>query len=122
MSGSPTYEIVTIDMVHNNNFDYHNLDLELGSGEANENVTIFKLNNVNSNNYHITGIAGGTAGKRIILYDSSSQTLTVDDDDNGSLAANRILTLGNATLANEGTVELVYDGDANRWIVINLRG
>lgn len=120
--GKPTsYKLGSIIIsTPNPNTRFDNLNLDLAG--ANQNNLILKIIG-STNGYTITGIAGGVDGRHLILYNPNGVNMTVDNDSNQSLAVNRILTLANGSIAtsNQGTVELVYDGAAQRWIVINIR-
>lgn len=67
----------------------------------------------------ITGIAGGTEGKIVILYTSSSNTITLKHLSTSSLDINRILTntLADVTVTN-GAISLIYDDDSNCWRIL----
>ena len=64
----------------------------------------------------VTGIASGTPGRRLVLQ-ATGGPLTLKNDDAGSDAANRILTSSgaDATIPDEQTAILVYDGTSQRW-------
>jgi len=118
-TGTPTkYRITGIPITTsapNQNFDNMNYDL---SG-ANVDVVIFRLGA--GHNYTISGISGGTDGRHIIIYNSNGVNLTINSM-SSSIPANNIDTLGSATATSGvGTIELVYDGTLNKWIVINIR-
>ena len=70
----------------------------------------------------ITGLQGGTDGRRITISNISAFGLTLAHDSASSTAANRILC-PNSTLivirAN-GAVDLWYDGTSSRWRVISV--
>lgn len=116
---SPTkYKIAPIPIVTtapNQNFDNVNLDLN----GANLDIVVFRLGP--AHNYTISGITGGTDGRHLIIYNSSAVNLTINSM-SSSIPANNIDTLGSATATSGvGTLELVYDGTLNKWIVINIR-
>lgn len=70
--------------------------------------------------FTIRGVASGVDGKRVILYNTTAQNMTLNHEDAGSTAANRIRTntgLAAATVG-EGAVELVYDATQSRWIMV----
>ena len=69
---------------------------------------------------NITGIAGGVAGRVIVLVNIGSSTITLNNENTGSTAGNRIHLAGasDVILAGDGTVTLLYDGTAARWRMI----
>lgn len=74
--------------------------------------------------FSIAGIAGGRNGRVLILYNTTSQTMTISNDSGTeATAANRIYTLTGADVATTGTgaVTLIYDTTAQRWIVTAIR-
>jgi hypothetical protein len=96
-----------------------------GSGNHNLNTSTanyVKINQGSSNNFSITGIAGGTDGKVIILQHSGSGTMTLRNDNNGSSSSNRILTQTGSDISTsgQGVYTLVYDSGLSRWIVIGV--
>lgn len=118
-TGTPTrYRIANIPIVTiapNQNFDNVNLDL----GGVNGDIVIFRMGPLH--NYTISGIAGGTDGRHLIIYNSSAVNLTINSM-SSSIPANTIDTLGSSTsTSGVGTIEFVYDGTLAKWIVINIR-
>ena len=102
----------------------HNLDLQLGVGETNEGVTVVNLILLPSN-IKITGIQDGVDGQHLFVYNSNTNNIVfLDESDTkslGSLAENRIKVLASSeTLAGEGCVELIYDGNYQRWVLISI--
>ena len=99
---------------------YNNLDLDLLG--ANIDKTLFRLTDRTAN-YTLTGIAGGTNGRHIVLFNVSSSNFKLEDEDTNSLAINRMITLSGGAIATsgQGTAELVYDGTLQRWVIIALR-
>lgn len=73
--------------------------------------------------YNITGIAGGTPGRKIAILNYTSQTMTVNYNNAGSAAGNKILIGGSADLAISGfgAVELTWSASANAWIVTGYK-
>lgn len=73
--------------------------------------------------FSITGLAGGTAGKQVIIHNQTSQRMTIARESSSSVAANRILTGTGSdiqTAAGTGTtgsVTLTYSAILSRWIV-----
>jgi hypothetical protein len=103
------------------------------SGSTNNNVTFDGLTPANQTSYArlaaaagaftITGFAGGQNGKYLTINNSSGQTLTVANQNAGSLAANRISTgSGNLIIPSGGIVNLQYSPTDSRWIVRSLGG
>ncbi|SEP92708.1 hypothetical protein [Flavobacterium urocaniciphilum] len=118
-TSSPTkYKIIGVPIVTvapNQNFDNLNLDLN----GANIDVVVFRL--AAGHNYTISGISGGVDGRHVIIYNSSAVNLTINNM-SSSNPLNHIDTLGSATATSGvGTIEFVYDGMLNKWIVINIR-
>lgn len=94
----------------------HNVDLLIGSGEANEFKTIIRIYNT-SGNTEITGIQAGTDGQHIWLYPQDDK-LTLKDEDDDSIAVNRIGHNNKLNIEQYEMVELVYDGTRSRWIIM----
>lgn len=65
--------------------------------------------------YSITGIAGGQNGRIITLHNTVAQTLTLEDEDAGSTAANRLALNGDQVLVLDEVAELQYDATSSRW-------
>lgn len=63
----------------------------------------------------ITGLAGGVSGRWIRVHNVGSGTMLLDSENTNSLSRNRIR--GSAVIPKYGSVDLVYDGLAARWIV-----
>lgn len=94
----------------------HNFSLTAG-------VSLLRANNASA--LVLTGLAAGTPGQRVLLRSVGAGAVAIANDDAGSTAANRILTgtLGTLTLlAGSGTLGLVYDGTASRWIATSSPG
>ena len=74
--------------------------------------------------YSISGIAGGTSGKRITLVNYTTQTLTINHNSVNSTAGNKLLIGGAAdlVLGAYGAVELNYISAANAWFVTGYKG
>lgn len=65
----------------------------------------------------ITGFANGQNGKLLHVVNASSQTVTLNHQDSGSAAGNRIVTSSGANIsipAGAG-IDLVYDSTDSRW-------
>jgi LEA14-like dessication related protein len=98
---------------------FDNLDLNVGG--VNLDKVIFRLNTGVSMNFTIRGIKGGTDGRHIIIYNTSTGNMKVDHL-MSSNPINSIDDLGSGTQTNGiGTVELVYDGVTKKWLIINVR-
>jgi hypothetical protein len=72
--------------------------------------------------FSISGIAGGVDGKLLVLFNSTSQTITISNDNASSTAANRIWTLnsvGDLVFAGKVAVKLIYSAADSRWIVVS---
>lgn len=69
----------------------------------------------------ITGLAGGVAGRVVILFNVGSFALHLANDDAGSAAANRIMVGPNTmAIAPNESVRLWYDGTSSRWRVVGF--
>lgn len=68
--------------------------------------------------FTITGIANVANGKSCVLYNATTQIMTVSNEDANSTAANRIHTMDGANIVTvgEGNVTLFYDPTGARWI------
>jgi hypothetical protein len=100
------------------NFAFDNLNLNLAG--ANSDVVIFRFTGSTAN-FSIKGIAGGTTGRHVILYNSSPVNMKIEHL-LSSTSANSIDTIGTSTSTSGiGTVEMVYDGSIQKWIVIAIR-
>lgn len=119
-ANSGKYGIVDISIpviVVNQVFD--NLDLNVDG--INLNKIIFRLNTGSAMNFTVRGIKGGTDGRHIIIYNTSTGNMKVDHL-MSSNPANSIDDLGSGTQTNGiGTVEMVYDGVNKKWLIINVR-
>ncbi|ESU18746.1 hypothetical protein FCR2A7T_21490 [Flavobacterium cauense R2A-7] len=113
------YKVAAVKMLTPvSNFTFDNLDLQLNG--VNAGVVVFRLYG-STQNFSIKGITGGTNGRHIILYNSSAVNMKMDHM-LSSIAPNNIDTIGASTSTSGiGTVELVYDGSASKWIVIAIR-
>lgn len=71
----------------------------------------------------ITGIAGGTGGRFIMIWNVTGQTVTLSNDDANSTAANRIYCKAATNVAlnaNRGGALLIYSSAVSRWIVVAI--
>ena len=76
-----------------------------------------------TNNFTITGIAGGQNGKMLVIFNNSGRQMTINHNDNtNSAGSNIILTRnGNAyttpTGSNYDVVTLMYSAANSAWII-----
>lgn len=68
----------------------------------------------------ITGLAGGTMGRRKVLHNIGSFTITLVNESASSSAANRFAIGANYGLIAGGSVKLIYDDASSRWRPIGL--
>lgn len=67
----------------------------------------------------ITGLAGGSDGRVMVIVNLGSAALTLSDDSASSTAANRFaLPGGDITLQTDGVVLLEYDSTSSRWRLV----
>lgn len=73
--------------------------------------------------FSISGFASPVSGRRITLYNTTSQNMTITNDAT-STAANRILTLTGADVALTGTsvARFQYSAVSSRWILLGTQG
>ena len=74
--------------------------------------------------FTINGIAGGTDGRQVTIYNSLAYNMTIANDSGvDATAANRIYTLTGSdyTTTTLGAVTLIYDSGASRWILVSTR-
>jgi hypothetical protein len=96
-------------------------DLDIGSS------SYLRLSNTSTNTENITGFTGGYDGRILILtkVPGSGPIITITNEGTGSSAANRVLTPdGNAKNLSSadngpGTIMFIYDGTAQRWIMLS---
>ncbi|MDP4199652.1 MAG: hypothetical protein Q8922_03515 [Bacteroidota bacterium] len=96
------------------------------SNGANNNLTIGTSSFVRltgpTASFSVTGIAGGVDGKMLVLFNATTQQITISNESASSLAANRIWTLnstGDIVISGKGAVKLIYSAADSRWIVIS---
>jgi hypothetical protein len=61
------------------------------------------------------GLAGGTPGRLITLFNIAGGALTINDEDAGSAAANRFALTGAIVIPTDGSATFLYDGVSLRW-------
>lgn len=113
------YGVASVSMITPSpNYTFDNLNLNLAG--INSDVVIFRFTGSTSN-FSVAGIAGGTTGRHVILYNSSPVNMKIDHL-MSSTPSNSIDTIGTSTSTSGiGTVEMVYDGSIQKWIVIAIR-
>lgn len=70
--------------------------------------------------FNITGIATGVAGRRLWVYNTGAQNITLTNQDAASTATNRIIgrSAANTVLTPSTGVDLYYSPSLTRWIVL----
>jgi len=108
----------------NGDFAMRYSGISLGNGN-NNNVSVGSYSFVRitgpSAAFTVTGISNGVDGKVVTLYNATSASMTIANDNSSSTAANRIYTLnpnGDVTISGKGAVQLVYSSADSRWIAI----
>lgn len=98
-----------------------NFDLDLDLNGINIDKVIFRL--TATHNFSVRSLIGGSEGRHVILYNASNVNMSIIDDYCPvGPCINTIDTIGTSTsTSGVGTVELVYDSIASKWIVINIR-
>ena len=69
--------------------------------------------------FTITGVAGGQNGKFMTIYNGTTQSMTIGNQNVGSVAANRIITgtQVNIPVPVGGSADLIYSAMESRWVV-----
>lgn len=82
-------------------------------------ASIVRLNTAGGSPF-LTGVAGGTGGRILHLWNIGGDTIAVTNQDGSSTAANRIITGSGATVnvATNQCITLAYDGVDSRWRLI----
>lgn len=72
----------------------------------------------------ITGFANGSDGKLLYILNKTGTQLTINNNDSGSVAANRILTGTGASISieNNASLVLIYDATTSLWNVVGGTG
>lgn len=73
--------------------------------------------------FSINGFATPTSGRVLVIYNATSQNMTITNDAT-STAANRIYTLTGSDVALTGTslAVLIYSAASSRWILVCTQG
>lgn len=99
------------------------LELDIEDGEVNDGKTIIYLDNLGAN-IRLTGIEDGEDGMHLFLYNTNPRTIQILDESsagNNSEAENRIKVLmTNETITGNGCMELLYDGNSQRWLLLSI--
>jgi len=71
-----------------------------------------------TNPFNLTGINGGVDGKKVYLYNTTAQNMTITDNDTNSISANRIVTQTGASnsTTGEGDAVFIYDAGQSKWL------
>lgn len=74
-----------------------------------------------TSNFQIAGITASANDRILTLYNRTSQSMEIYNDDAAASSANRILTGTGTTFVvyNGGAVSLRYDGDIQKWEIIS---
>lgn len=92
---------------------------ELAASQNNYNPTSLGTSNVlrltAGAAYNITGLAGGSDGRLIFIYNAGSFTITLKDNSGSSSAANRFALSADIAIPTDEGVLLIYDGTASLW-------
>lgn len=102
----------------------NNLDLDLNVGNADRTLFILRGNNGAPSTFTITGIAGGTDGRLIVIRaDRQNFNIFIENESPNSLAGNRLQFANNPSQSTNvngfGSLTFVYVGAVSRWVLIN---
>lgn len=70
----------------------------------------------------ITGLAGGSEGRTIVVHNVGSNNIVIANQDSSSDAANRFLLGSNVTLGADAALSLRYDATTQRWRALSPTG
>jgi hypothetical protein len=96
-----------------------------------DNTNTGTLNNVSTTNAAVirftggalttvTGFAGGTDGRRLVVINQTSAALQLTAESASSTAANRLRFAGSANISVDDSFEFIYDGTDNRWQLVGF--
>lgn len=68
---------------------------------------------------NITGLAGGAAGRLILIHNVGANAIVLKDESAGSTAANRFALTADLSLAADAVALLQYDSTSSRWRAIS---
>ncbi len=98
----------------------------LATGQ-NDNVTIGAVSVFEifgpSGAFSVTGFAGGTDGRILMVWNSSGQAMTLKNNSSGSSAANRIATNTGADVtlrAGNSAATFFYDASSGFWVLMSV--
>lgn len=90
---------------------------------ANNNVALHKglLIKINGPTaaFNITGLGGGTTGKIVTLYNPTAQAFTIRNDNAGSAAGNRIITMTGADVTLTGPSFVLFVYSIDHWLMLS---
>jgi len=69
--------------------------------------------------FSIGGLTGGENARRLVIFNSTIQVMTINNQDVLSTSTNRIITPSGANEARGFTVELVYSAAQGRWLLLS---
>lgn len=114
-------------------FDGSLMTLQAGFAltQTNDNSTSGTVNNYStagkstfrfSNNITFTGFADGTSGRSLWILTGNATTITIKNNNAGSIAANRIFTNtgGDIVIGQNSIGQLFYDGGQAMWQVVSI--
>jgi len=80
-------------------------------------ASAYAVNVSTSANISLTGLAGGTDGREVMLVNTTAYTLTISHESGSSTAANRFTCSGSASavLRQNDAMQFRYDGATSRW-------
>lgn len=93
----------------------NDLNLIILPGEANERASVIKMQNFLLGDIFVTGIMPGVDGQTIWLYPTTGD-LHIFTNSLLSLFGNRIEGTGIIVVDQYEMIQLMYDGDRNKWI------
>ena len=97
-------------------------DYEIGVNSFNQENAVLRISG-ESNGYNLTGFANGYDGRIFYLYNAQGNNVTFFNLNPGSSPENQIITGSgsNEGINGEGVAEFIYDGNLEKWILINIR-
>jgi hypothetical protein len=63
----------------------------------------------------VTGLAGGAAGRQVILINVGVNSIVLEDESLSSTAANRLSIGSDVTLVSGSVITMIYDATSSRW-------